>query len=494
MEQLTDEQKQIVETEHDILTVTAYAGTGKTSALRAFAKARLEEKMLYLVFNRGMSQAAKKAFADCPNVEIATFHALAWRHRPCEIKSSVGYVPPQALRDHLRKFDMPDDFRAVGLLHNVLTAFMMSADAVAGQTVEKLPLRRRKELSDNGLDPGKLSQIAEKLWENLLDNPEHVPHNAYLKLYQLNPVQLSCNWILVDEAQDISDCMIDILVKADKKMVLVGDPYQQIYAWNGAVNALEKVGRMGASGYYLTKSFRCTAQVASLANKYLQTLSAPKRYTGTQKPLDAKGKPAILARTNMGLFDFLAQCMSEKKAIYFNGGFDNYDFNALIDIYHLKANKKSKIKNHFLRHMKDYAEFTQYIMMTDDVRYRAKMSIVEKYDDEIPMLYAKLVRSKRNDPRAADLIVSTGHKAKGMEFSMVHIHNDFINLREKMLRATRHAQKGPPVCLSAEEVHLLYMAITRSRGEVAYPEDFNISAKDVETFRNLVNNGNIELA
>ena len=43
------------------------------------------------------------------------------------------------------------------------------------------------------------------------------------------------------KAQDINPVFLGVLKKARCPVVYIGDPYQQIYEWRGAVNAMEQI-------------------------------------------------------------------------------------------------------------------------------------------------------------------------------------------------------------------------------------------------------------
>lgn len=68
---------------------------------------------------------------------------------------------------------------------------------------------------------------------------------GYLKLFQLSGVNFAdCayrHWdvVLIDEAQDLSLAIIDLVKKATScAKIIVGDPNQQIYSFRGATNAI----------------------------------------------------------------------------------------------------------------------------------------------------------------------------------------------------------------------------------------------------------------
>ncbi|CAM9469278.1 unnamed protein product [Choristocarpus tenellus] len=79
MNRLTSEQRRIVLTNlkpGEVLSVVAFAGTGKTTCLRAYAMARPHLKVLYLAFNVSVRDEAAATFP--PNVSCKGVHQLAF--------------------------------------------------------------------------------------------------------------------------------------------------------------------------------------------------------------------------------------------------------------------------------------------------------------------------------------------------------------------------------------------------------------------------------
>src|SRR6185295_16288341 len=89
----------------------------------------------------------------------------------------------------------------------------------------------------------------------------------------------------MDEAQDTNPVVLDVLRKQPAQMIYVGDKYQQIYEWRGAVNAMEQIETDSTT--YLTTSFRFGAVIAQAASRLLVLLNE-------KTPM--KGNPAINSR------------------------------------------------------------------------------------------------------------------------------------------------------------------------------------------------------
>jgi len=111
------------------------------------------------------------------------------------------------------------------------------------------------------------------------------------------------------------------------------------------------------------------------------------------------------------------------------------------------------------------------------------LDIVEEYGDKIPGILTMLKdKHIKDDNKArADIIFSTVHRAKGMEYDTVQLVNDFIT-EEKITKLTDlYILDANSRSKINEEINLLYVAVTRARHKVYVPEslfpnvDFNSS-------------------
>lgn len=72
----THEQEPAIHSLARIVKLVAFAGTGKTTTLVGYAKARPQCRLLYLCYNKSVEVAAKQKFP--PNVTCKTAHGLAY--------------------------------------------------------------------------------------------------------------------------------------------------------------------------------------------------------------------------------------------------------------------------------------------------------------------------------------------------------------------------------------------------------------------------------
>ena len=111
--------------------------------------------------------------------------------------------------------------------------------------------------------------------------------------------------------------------------------------------------------------------------------------------------------------------------------------------------KMKKYKN-----WKSYAQFSAFAKNVADVELLSKIKIVEKFGHRMPAIIDKVKSVCMKDTRQADIVLSTIHKAKGLEFDTVVLLNDFADLREMY---------GPGQMWPEDEKNLLYVAITRAK-------------------------------
>ncbi|MCW1678140.1 ATP-binding domain-containing protein [Campylobacter jejuni] len=57
------------------------------------------------------------------------------------------------------------------------------------------------------------------------------------------------------------------------------------------------------------------------------------------------------------------------------------------------------------------------------------------------------------------MILSTGHKSKGLEWNNIEIIDDFLNIKQEL-------EEREQITIAKEELNLLYMAVTRAKNSL----------------------------
>lgn len=484
---LTDEQKEIINSEGNI-KINAVAGSGKTTTIIEYARARPENsKILYLAFNRSVKTEAIKKFAAKKlfNVKVETAHSLAYGH----VVYDHGYrVSAKGYKSHeiceILRLSGVGEKHGEHIVANHISKFISYFCNSDKQKVSEL--NYADVVSDNRANAfvSKHYDYIEnqtRLFLGKMNSGEiEITHDFYLKKFQLSNPKLNYDYILFDEGQDASAAMLDVFLKQDAVKVIVGDTHQQIYGWRFAVNSLEKAD---FKTYSLTNSFRFSQDIADLAMEVLKLKSQLASFKPS--PIFGKnisgetGSTAVIGRTNLGLLVNAIEIVTGKKKIkslYFEGNFNSYTYSeegaSLYDVLNLYNGKHKSIKDNLIKQMRSLSELQNYINKTGDSQLSMLVEIVKEYGNDIPQILKKIKELHVSDDKKdkADVIFSTVHRCKGMEYDTVRIVNDFIN-EEKLEKQIEETKKtGSGLAKINEEINLLYVAVTRTKNSIQIPD------------------------
>jgi hypothetical protein len=93
----------------------------------------------------------------------------------------------------------------------------------------------------------------------------------------------------------------------------------------------------------------------------------------------------------------------------------------------------------------------------DDKEIMSLMGVVKEYGDNLPGLVAAVRAQVCEDRDEADVLVSTVHRSKGLEFQQVVLEDDFEELLDEKGRI--RDMSGDEL---EQEVNILYVAVTRA--------------------------------
>lgn len=483
--ELTQEQINIINSTGNI-KINAVAGSGKTTTIVEYAKARpRNSKILYLAFNKSVKLEAMRKFSEkgLHNVTVETAHSLAYKRIVSQHRYKVrpqGYKTYEIAEMLGLKADGEKHAEFIVANHiNNFIAYFCNSDKAKVSDLNYLDVVSDSKAKDFVSRFYSYIQAQTRLLLKKMDDGDiEVTHDFYLKKFQLSNPILGYNYILFDEGQDASPAMLDVFLKQPATKVIVGDTHQQIYSWRYAVNSLEKTD---FKTFHLSSSFRFSEDIARLA---MEIVNWKKHFTDLS-PISIKGKgttknrkiKAVLARTNLGLLLKAIEYMQERdnvKHIYFEGNINSYTYAdegaSLYDVLNLYNGKRRLIKDKLIATMKDLDELEEYIKKTDDLQLSMMVEIVKEYGNEIPGIIKSLKNKhvENDDRNKADIIFSTVHRSKGMEYDTVLLVNDFIT-EEKVLKIKDEKSEWNLSKVN-EEINLLYVAATRTKNSLFIPE------------------------
>lgn len=459
--ELTEEQKEIVACDvgpGDIFKVTAMAGTGKTTTLVAYAQARPRVRFLYVAFNKSVQVAAAARFPG--NVVCRTSHALAFPRFGSKYKDRlVSGFKANTVRQALRIESLETARFTIDTLNN----YLVSADPKVSR--RHIPNVARQYIQRQmGTKPDFVA-LANQLGK-LMCNGENpnigMLHDGYLKLYQLSRPRLNFDCILMDESQDLNPVTAEYLLQQENTpKIIVGDPHQQIYGFRGARDTMTSV--TATREMVLTHSFRFNRNIATVANMILQQFKGEKRpLVGLKKKqnVEKNKRYTLIARTNSKIFDEAVRLNRLNKKIGFVGGIEGYRFNRIRDAFYLYDRRTGEIQDPYIRSFGSFPAMESYAREVEDFEIAALGKVVKQYNARIPRLVESIRKNVMN-PQQADILLTTAHKAKGLEWSCVRLADDFPSLvaGDEIIKKDR---------LEADEFNLIYVAMTRAMDSLSF--------------------------
>ncbi len=473
--ELTNEQRAICEVAQQggaelALKIQAFAGTGKTTTLAAIAEACPRTQFLYVVFNRAAADSARAKMPS--NVEVRTAHSIAfrkvgWRYESRLTQRAWSWLP-------FMREKMPKALNSVARGGRTRSA----AGALIIKTLEHFLRTPDREVSLNhvpgwcdGALASSTADAAADLWEAIQDPRGTAPvsHDCYLKLFFLGDHQVAGadRTLLLDEAQDADPVILELVKRHPGPRVLVGDSYQQLYQWRGAINALANA-RMETAVMPLTQTFRFGNGAARWANRVLELLEEDSRIkpaehaTSAAVSDDSRNVDAVLARTNAGALDEAVKALEHGRKVYVMGGAE--PLVRLIECaWKLHSGKKGS---------GELAVFSNW----DELKSAAQGNGSEDYGDPSLQILVRLIEERGarvlpmcnrlrecvESPASAQVTVSTVHKAKGLEWPRVLVAADFNRFAKRELGVVRR---------NLEEACVIYVALTRARHQLLiHPE------------------------
>lgn len=246
--------------------------------------------------------------------------------------------------------------------------------------------------------------------------------------------------------------------------------HNSIYAFRGSVDAM---GQVDAPRLPLSQSWRFGKPIDAIANYILSYTTVPPTWKIKGRPghdTEVKiyaGKAAreslILARTNIRLFEGL---VTTQVPFHVIGGFEAIAVQ-LTSALSLSKGDRTKIFDSLVMSYRNWEEMVSDAEEDDDREVKRIVKIVQDYGDDIIPLIERLNKLHRTHRGDASIILSTAHKAKGLEAENVILLDDFPTPSELEARRIEH---NISLTEYDQEFHLLYVSVTRVLKTLQLPE------------------------
>jgi hypothetical protein len=474
----TQEQQAIITSalQRQNLAITAFAGAAKTTTCSMIAK-EVTRPSLYIAFNKSIATEASEKFPI--HVDCKTLHSLAYADiiTPNKMFKKVsGFVDTKeviALLD--KQLELYTDVEVLEIVYQVIDVikyFCQSADFSL------------EEFSDvylsekfNSEDRAFYRSLVVQVWSAMTSKSSSLKmtHDVYLKLFQLSkPTLDQYEVIYLDEAQDSNPVSLDIFYRqTHAQLVMVGDPYQSIYEWRGAVNAFDSVPASFIRKE-LTESFRFTQEIADLASKLTYIAGNDTKIKGLASTREIVSK-AVICRTNASILQHLLSAVQNKNKVFVLADLQDlwskmYHISALVGGAKPRYPNKSLVGFHSFDELKREAEHSA------ELRKLLNLSSILASGKGT---HANIVSIKEvivEDVSEADFTISTCHKSKGLEWDFVKLDDDMLDLEEEERPLVEVLKDG-------QTLNLIYVAVTRAKYGISIPASVHEVLREAETLR-----------
>lgn len=464
--------------------VKALAGSGKTSTMIAAMKLVPDtKKCLFLAFNKSVQEEISSRLADYPNCDVRTVHSLGFsmlsRHfkRNGAEKITVDEFKynrrlRETIADVADKSVPKDDL--LGWFYDSVLSLLGFARLDKCQSIKEI----RRCAEKHGIPVlYNECEVVKGLMEWGCDNPSSVDFADMVWIpYELNlhPFGQTYDWVFNDEAQDYAPVYVDLFRKClarGARFISCGDSHQRIYGFAGASadSFAEMESTPNTKVFSLPVLYRCDMAIIREARRIVPDIEpkpgcGPGIVTWDSAVSDINDGDMVLCRFNEPLMRLHSELTRKGVPCRFNGdGSETEDILSTIDRFSdsdsISAFEKDGL---FARMRLDIVRKADSLVRGGIPKSDAAASggVVSAMDrlatieaigvgcQSVSQLKARIRAIFA--PGTDGVLLSTIHKAKGLEADRVHI-----------IRARNPYSVGGAE--SAEEENLRYVAITRAR-------------------------------
>lgn len=458
------------------ITVEAGAGCGKTTLI-VTGERYLPRDTLFLAFNKAIADELTRRM---PHRTCKTFHAIALSN----LTSRIGRVKVDSYKYQTLAQEAGASREEAKSVSEVVDRFQTQVDGCFVEAKQWTPDYIKSVIPEADLYEidipenssldfllGIASQVLILQAKGLKslsfsDMLFFLVHFSIHKKWKLN------DWdcVVVDEAQDVSPIRLEIIKRLADRCIQVGDPRQAIYAFAGAMNgAMNNIAdAFGCKSYPLSTTWRCSLNVVQEATNIIGPFlearpNAPEGRVDSiaegflyQSYLDENSM--VICRTNAPLVSVAMRLLRQ-----------GVPFNFMSDMPEKMAKRaeklgkglggmaafKTAVRDYFEQKLLDVKSSGLRARIEDEMDCLLTMSEYCSQPEEVPSRLRQLAYSSKG------VLLTTGHKAKGLEAQNVYI------LRPDLIPAPWVSQEDNPEAYQ-QEVNLHYVMATRAKENLFY--------------------------
>ena len=478
--------------------ISALAGSGKTLTLVTCMKLIPKtQKCLFLAFNKSIVNTLQEKIKNYSNCYVKTMHSLGFAILRRNLGDNIeknDYKYRSYIKSNINELtSIHDEHLTTSQINEYIDSITKLVDfarfnlAQSENDIEKIA--RKYDIPINFDEASVVKKVLKwgKENTNVIDYTDMVWLPVELSL---RPIGLQYDWIFADEVQDFSLVYNQVMFKCFKRgtrFICVGDERQSINVFAGSSpEAFQYLCNYpNTHTFELPITYRCPTSVVDMAKEYVENIQAREdapdgeiRYDCKIK--DLKDGDMVLARTKAPLLKLYTKLLRKKVQCYIKGADIGLNLIKMLENIDKEELNQDLTKDGVFVRLFDNL-FTErnklmrnYGLSKDDATLTS--NIMERYDSINSLLTlserlttkTKLIKNIENIFKEENngIILSTIHKAKGLEAD-----NVYILCRSSMPSKLAHSDWE-----RQQEENLIYVAITRPKQILGFISEKEIPA------------------
>lgn len=500
------------------LVVEAAAGSGKTTTLiKCLDYISADKKALIVAFNKDIVKELEKRTRDFPNVHVRTLHSLGLAMLTRAFPS-ITIIPDEFkynayIRSNIKQYS---SIQLHKLKRNTFLEYQKNIkkyiDFGRCYLIDNLPGMNFIE-DHYGIDTiADEKEVAIKIMEWGKQNIETIDYTDMVwlpKVLRCSSPSLKYDYIMVDECQDMNKAERELVLKCFKdgtRMISVGDANQMVYSYAGAdpdsFNALKSIPN--TITLPLSISYRCSPKIVDFAKSLVPSIESDEndKREGLIKyevQLDeVKDGDMVLCRNNAPLIQVYTMLLQKGKKARIMGKDISVNLKSIISSFdQTTLNPKLRYDGLFARLYDNLFTERDKLMETAsiDKETATRSQQIQNKIDTIKALEVLSEGINTTDELVAKIdaifpkrsakdgiILSTVHKAKGLEADNVYIVCN-------SLMPSKSAEKDWE---KQQEHNLMYVAYTRAKNILGFIDEKGFEEYDTYSSDSLKNLDKIE--
>ena len=482
----TPEQQAIIDAAvhtHDNLLLNALAGAAKTSTLEMICNALPPtEPVLSLAFNKRIADEMSQRLPG--HVKCQTLNSLGHRSwaqalgsKRITLESRKNGTILKQIIDGASPAEKGELFDAFGDIVK-LVAWMKSIGYIPAGKFSGATSLISREVLLAGLEDedAQWIPIAERVlfesikmaYNGLIDFDDQIYMST---LFGGNFPKYPL--VMIDEAQDLSPLNHAMLRKlVTRRIIAVGDPWQSIYGFRGAVsNGMSLLkATFNMTEMTLSISFRCPISVVRHAHKRVPHMKWPEwAIPGEVVTLpkwnasDIPDEAAIICRNNAPLFKLALQLIRNGRGVHLVGA----DIGPKLVKLLKKLGPVGMVQTEVCRQINIWEE-TQLAKAKEPGSIVDRAECLRVFAEAGPTLQAAIDYAEHLFAAKGPVQLMSGHKSKGLEFATVY-HLDSWRVPSKFAKAPEEIE---------QELNLEYVITTRAKRSLFFIDSNNFQGDE----------------